>query len=269
VTKHPASSTPRPGGAEAPFVTLAYTTLNQMKNWAITVQGAIIAAVAAFNKANPAAATDSSQSALAFPVAIGSVLAYVFTLRLFVRAILCYNNLQRWNTLQTSILELELLPRDPKPNKPLLAVDERRQMVRQNIQDYYYRWRSPLDRARQIASNLKLGFGILIAMPPILLTWSASITWDNYLVRALVAFALGATAIEAEDFFPSPFFDTADRQERQNHDIFPAAGSDGAYILRWILIAIISSVVALWPWISVIVWGAGPLPTPIAGALYP
>ena len=109
---------------------------------------------------------------------------------------------------------------------------ERLDALRRNIQDYYYRWRSPIDRVRQIASNLKLGFGILMALPPLLMVWSVTLAWDSSLVKALVTFAVGATLIEGEDFLTSPFFDTADAKERTHHDIFPAAGSDAAYISR-------------------------------------
>jgi hypothetical protein len=242
--------------------TLAYTTLNQMKNWAITVQGAIVAAVAAFGKSITLAPGESLANALAFPFAVGGTLAYVFTLRFFVRAMLCYTNLLRWNTLQTSILQAKLLPRDARPGIAPPTDAERLDSLRQNIQNYYYRWRSPIDRLKQLSSNLKLGFGILAVIPPIMLLWSAILAWDISFVRAMAAFALGATVIEGEDFFTSPFFDRPDAKERADHEIFPAAGSDGAYIVRWAAVAVLCAIVALWPWLSVLVLGAGPLPNP-------
>src|SRR5687767_6165523 len=76
-------------------VTLAYTTLNQMKNWAIVVQASIIAAAVSFGRSQA-----TGESGL-FPILVGALLAYVFTARFFVRAILCYLNLLRWNTLQS------------------------------------------------------------------------------------------------------------------------------------------------------------------------
>src|SRR5947199_10747156 len=74
-------------------VTLAYTTLNQMKNWAIVVQAAIIASVASFGRALLQSPKNEADPDLSVAIVIGAVLAYLFTLRFFVRAILCYINL--------------------------------------------------------------------------------------------------------------------------------------------------------------------------------
>ena len=241
--------------------TLAYTTLNQMKNWAIAVQGTIIAAIAALSRSNAPSIGEASSVQFAFPVAVGSVLAYVFTLRFFVRALLCYINLLRWNTLQSTILEWKLLPRNARPGSTVATEEARREAVGRSIQNYYYRWRSPINRVSQVASNLKLGFGILLVVPPLLMIWSASQVWDRSLVRALVAFAVGATLIEAEDFFTSSFFDTADTPERTHHNIFPAPGSNPAYIARWVVLLILCALIALWPWLAILISGTGPLPT--------
>jgi hypothetical protein len=235
--------------------TLAYTTLNQMKNWAITVQGAIIAAVAAFSKGSAPSAGDAADLRLALPMAFGSVLAYVFTLRFFVRAILCYINLQRWNTLQSAILEWKLLPRDATSAATVGDDAERAAAVRRKIQDYYYRWRSPVNRAGLIASNLKLGFGMLLVVPPLLIVWSVALAWDNPLVQAFVVFAVGATLIEGADFFRSPFFDTAQTRERGDRNIFPAASSDADYIVQWVALGIFCSFVALRPFLAIVLQG--------------
>src|SRR6266550_7335479 len=69
-------------------ITLAYTTLNQMKNWAIVIAGAILSGLAL----GSAAGTYPSK-----PMFVGVVIAFAFTLRFFIRAILCYINLSRWN----------------------------------------------------------------------------------------------------------------------------------------------------------------------------
>lgn len=236
--------------------TLAYTTLNQMKNWAITVQGAIIAAVAAF-----ARTSGTSSETVAFPVAVGSVLAYVFTLRFFVRAILCYINLSRWNTLQAAVVELKLVPRDRSPQ---LTPEQLEDRLRGHIQNLYHRWLSPspLDRTSQIASNLKLGFGILMTVPTLMIIWSGSLLWGDSLVRGLIVFAAGATMIEAIDFFTSSYFNTVEaaaaRKTRQH--IFPAPKTSLRYIARWVWLLILCSVVALWPWLEVLFVGSGPLP---------
>jgi hypothetical protein len=101
------------------------------------VQGTIIAAVAAFIRSNPTGGADGSTLPLAFPVVVGSVLAYVFTLRFFVRALLCYINLARWNTLQSAILEWKVWPKNPKTGTTIAAEDVRSDAVRRKIQDYH------------------------------------------------------------------------------------------------------------------------------------
>ena len=81
-------------------ITLAYTTLNQMKNWAMLIAAASISGLAfgtsATNYPN-------------VPMLTGVVVVYVFILRFFIRAILAYINLTRWNTLQSDCLQLMLL----------------------------------------------------------------------------------------------------------------------------------------------------------------
>src|SRR5437667_1333397 len=73
-------------------VTLAYTTLNQMKNWAMIVAAAAISGLS----------FGTSGRHYPNPVMfVGVVIVYVFILRFFVRAILCYINLTRWNKLQS------------------------------------------------------------------------------------------------------------------------------------------------------------------------
>src|SRR5437899_12327207 len=76
-------------------ITLAYTTLNQMKNWAMVIAGAVLSGLAF----GSAAGTYPTK-----PMFIGVVIAFAFTLRFFIRAILCYINLSRWNTLQRETL---------------------------------------------------------------------------------------------------------------------------------------------------------------------
>src|SRR5712692_7801530 len=66
--------------------TLAYTTLNQMKNWAMVIAAAAISGLSFGNKSSE------------YPTPImfaGSVIVYTFILRFFVRAIICYINLVR------------------------------------------------------------------------------------------------------------------------------------------------------------------------------
>src|SRR6202035_267743 len=68
--------------------TLAYTTLNQMKNWAMVIAAAALSGLPFGSKSSD------------YPTPImfaGSVIVYTFVLRFFIRAILCYINLIRWN----------------------------------------------------------------------------------------------------------------------------------------------------------------------------
>jgi len=85
-------------------ITLAYTTLNQMKNWAMVIAGAVLSGLAF----GSAAGTYPTK-----PMFIGVVIAFAFTLRFFIRAILCYINLSRWNTLQRETLEAMIWTNDP------------------------------------------------------------------------------------------------------------------------------------------------------------
>lgn len=82
-------------------VTLAYTTLNQMKNWAIVTAAAAISGLA-FGTA--------ASNFPNVPMFTGTVIVYAFVLRFFIRAIICYVNLIRWNTLQKDCIELKLIP---------------------------------------------------------------------------------------------------------------------------------------------------------------
>src|SRR5579863_6802608 len=80
--------------------TLAYTTLNQMKNWAMVVAAAALSGLPFGSKSSE------------YPTPImfaGVVVVYTFILRFFVRAILCYINLVRWNVLQSDCVELKLV----------------------------------------------------------------------------------------------------------------------------------------------------------------
>src|SRR5436309_1275077 len=93
-------------------VTLAYTTLNQMKNWAVLIVAAVVSAVVSLNKTTTASSPAPQSSTLA--VYAGSLIVYVFVLRFFIRAILCYINLVRWNNLQAAIVAFKLVQPNPR-----------------------------------------------------------------------------------------------------------------------------------------------------------
>lgn len=238
-------------------VTLAYTMLNQMKNWGIVVLAAIISSVASFGRSPEGTAPIDATRHFAIAVVVGATLAYVFTLRFFVRAILCYINLLRWNTLQAAIVDLKLVPREGSSSAA--AADEPSELkLRDAIRDHFHRWLATVPRKSQIASNLKLGFGPLFAISLLLLVWGLVVVWDESLVRGLAAFTLGATLIEAWDFYTSRFFDTPEdvrkrearkRAEGRRHT-FPSPSGDLFYVMQWVVLLCISTIIAVWPWID-------------------
>jgi len=226
-------------------VTLAYTTLNQMKNWAMTVAAAALSGLAF------GTASTTYPNKYMF---VGVVLVYVFVLRFYVRAILCYINLLRWNRLQSDCVELNLLPRiwygaQPKQKSEL------EQQLREDIQHYYFEWLSPIDRRTQLFSNLKLGFGLVFALTLFFLFWGLLNLWQERLVKALFIFALGTTIVELNDFLKSRFFDTvAASQKRKDwskaKEIFPVPGTRGWYLASWLFVIVLSIVFAEWPVIT-------------------
>src|SRR2546422_4438514 len=108
-------------------VTLAYTTLNQMKNFAMIIAGAVLSGVS-FGA--------GAQNYPSGPMFVGVVIAYAITLRFFVRAILCYINLIRWNRLQSKIVNFMLLAK-PKMQDPSAQMNSAYAELRGLIQSLY------------------------------------------------------------------------------------------------------------------------------------
>lgn len=237
-------------------ITLAYTTLNQMKNWAMVIVAALISAIVTLNKTSTAQQTETDSVNVA--VLLVAVVAYVFSLRFFIRAILCYINLVRWNNLQSSIVSLKLIPK-PQNGIQVLTEEIRRAHLLGEIVNYYHNWASPIDRKTQLVSNLKLGFALMLALPLFFILVAAVNLWGNYLAFGLLAFALGSSIVEFQDFARSSFFDTpAKRKERirlQNggSDIFPKPASRIGYLVLWGITTLVSSTLAMWPKISELV----------------
>jgi hypothetical protein len=226
-------------------VTLAYTTLNQMKNWAMTVAAAALSGLA------------FGTSSASYPnkyMFVGVVVVYVFVLRFYVRAILCYINLVRWNRLQSDCVEFRLLPRvkDKGPAKTKLELESQ---FKEDLQNYYFRWLSPIDRKTQLISNLKLGFGLVFALTLFFFLWGLINLWPDRLVKALFVFSVGTTVVEFNDFMKSTFFDTVIAFQQRTkwskaHEIFPVPGSRGWYLASWIFVIFLSVTIAEWPSIS-------------------
>lgn len=227
-------------------VTLAYTTLNQMKNWAMTVAAAALSGLA------------FGSSSASYPnkyMFVGVVIVYVFVLRFYIRAILCYINLCRWNRLQSDCVELRLLAR-AKDTGLSKTPQELETQFKEDLQNYYFRWLSPIDRKTQLLSNLKLGFGLVFALTFFFLLWGMLNLWQERLVKALLVFCVGTTIVEFNDFFKSPFFDTVSAFQRRKtwsraHEIFPVPASRGWYLASWILVIALSVTFAEWPTISI------------------
>lgn len=227
--------------------TLAYTTLNQMKNWAMVIAAAFISAIVTLGRP----AEGEIKPTVLLGMYAAAVVAYVFNLRFFIRAVLCYINLIRWNLLQASIVATYLVPKPFKIGEAPPTAQQARGQLQSKIQDYYHDWRSPINRKTQIVQNLKLGFALVLALPLFfVIVWSVEL-WTNWLVRGLAVFAFGSTLVELTDFFRSRFFDTPERNKkrtaRRKVQIFPVPVSQGGYLFTWSLNLIISSAVAIWP----------------------
>jgi hypothetical protein len=215
-------------------VTLAYTTLNQMKNFAMIAVAAAISGIA------------FSKDAQRFPderMFVGIVIVYVFVLRFFFRAIICYINLTRWNNLQNACAQLKLLSdtrvTNSRPKKELESV------FRYNFQNFYIQWLSPISRSAQIASNLKLGFGLLFALPLFFGIWGLISLWTSPLVDGMAVFALGMTVVEVYDFVASDVFDNPKAHSRRpatrkSSGYYPIPGARSLFLLQWLVVAIVS-----------------------------
>jgi hypothetical protein len=232
--------------------TLAYTTLNQMKNWAMIVAAAALSGMPFGSKSSD------------YPTPImfaGAVIVYTFILRFFVRAIICYINLIRWNVLQARCVELKLVS---DPIRPGATAESREKQFRDALQHFYFEWLSPLSRKDQIFQNLKLGFYLLFGLSLFFVIWGATVLWQHYFVRGLLTFAVLNTLLEAYDFFNSKYFDDVAANEKrkargQTRSVFPVPRSRGAFLAGWIFNLGVSTAVAVWPAIESVasrLWGS-------------
>ncbi|MGB9072143.1 MAG: hypothetical protein WCC22_05690 [Terriglobales bacterium] len=212
-----------------------------MKNWAMTVVAAVISGLAFGAKAGDYPTP---------PMYAGAVIVYVLVLRFYVRAILCYTNLVRWNILQSDCIQLKLIPRlkETAPSKT-----ELKKKLASDIQDYYHEWLSPLSRKDQLSQNLKLAFYPLFAFTIFFVAWGGTRLWHDQFVKGLTVFAILTTVLEAADFFRSKYFDDPAARERKKQkksriaEVFPVPQSGGGYLVGWILNVAISLIVANWP----------------------
>jgi hypothetical protein len=222
-------------------VTLAYTTLNQMKNWAMTVVAAVISGLAFGAKAGEYPTPS---------VYAGAVIVYVLVLRFYIRAILCYTNLVRWNILQNDCVQFKLLP---KIKELRTSKKELETKLASDMQDYYHEWLAPIGRKDQLSQNLKLAFYPLFAFTIFFVVWGSTKLWHDQVVKGLTVFAILTTVLEAADFFRSKYFDDRAAWERKKRkkkskmaELFPVPHSKAGYLIGWILNVAISLIVADW-----------------------
>jgi hypothetical protein len=261
-TPSPPLSPPPPGKLEGEWLqhfykecgreaTLAYTTLNQVKNWAILIVAAFISAAVGIGKPWAAETLAPEAKVGIYAAAVGT---YVFNLRFFFRAILCYINLLRWNRLQASIVAVKLLPPLPRAGSAAASEIDLLARLRQDIELYYHEWRSPIGRLDQVLQNLKLGFALVLVFPLLFVVVWAVQFWSHAVVRGLFAFVVGSTLVEFTDFYRSSFFDTPERfavrRSRSNQSSFPRPVSGVGYLVSWAFTLVVTALVALWPEIA-------------------
>lgn len=246
-------------------VTLAYTTLNQMKNWAMVVIAAYFSTVCSlFLK------QDNSGDLIG--VVVGAVIAFVFTLRFYFRSIICYINLVRWNILQRDIISIKIDAPAPDTtvqkkinidflrwNSAQLNVmsdksssgvesDKSDVKFKNDFENYYINWLSPIPRTSQIISSLKIGFALLFIIPLFVIIWGGINYWNSDIVKSVVVFCLGCVFVEFSDFYRSSIFDTPEIRNKRKlqKDHFPTPSTTIYYIKAWVFTVLLSVSAFFW-----------------------
>jgi hypothetical protein len=221
-------------------VTLAYTTLNQMKNWAIVTAAAVISGLS-FGT--------SAEKYPNIPMFTGIVIVYAFVLRFYIRGIVCYVNLIRWNTLQNACVESKLWSNtNTEQGKGGLQSDS--QKLGTAIRNYYFLWLSPINRKSQLVQNLRLGFMLLFTLVLFFLIWGFVILRNDPIVRGLGVWVAGITFLELYDFSRSRIFDDLNSYQKKlskekTDRVFPIPESSYSYLAKWLLVLAISIAVAI------------------------
>ena len=224
-------------------ITLAYTTLNQMKNWAMVVAAAAISGLSFSSSAQQNQYPN-------IPMFVGTVVVYVFVLRFYIRAILCYTNLLKWNKLQADCLSLKLMQ---PSRKPALSKEELKRQLAEDINNHYYEFLPTVSRKTQLLANLKLGFILLFALTMFFLAWGVIGLWSGRaLVKGLTVFAVGNTILEMYDFLTSRNFDDVNawkkrRAKGREYGVFPVPQTRSFFLYGWVLNVAVSAIVADWP----------------------
>jgi hypothetical protein len=119
------------------------------------------------------------------------------------------------------------------------------------------KWRSPrmLTRGTLLLANLKLGFGLLLALPLFFgVVVGIRVIPSSQLALGVTTFAIGYTLVELIDFLNSSYFDTsqahARRKEGRQKKIFPTPSVGTSYLILSALNVLLSITVGLWSQLS-------------------
>jgi hypothetical protein len=227
-------------------VTLAYTTLNQMKNWAIVVTAALMGAFASFWRRGQDGALTEDVTLVAL---VAASLSLLFNLRFFIRASICYVNMLRWNRLQNAIASFKMGTSRKKAISESELIDE--------IDTYYHRWASPVGRFEQVSSNLKLGFGLLLAIPTLVVVVCGINSVGDPMAMAVCSFVISGFLIECYEFSTTRFLDVSEKLDKKDRKrarkeeldgsrrkgrggVFPGSSSSLLVFLMWFFSVVLS-----------------------------
>jgi len=157
------------------------STLHTINNWSVTLILGLLTALAIIRN---------------FPNVISYALLIVGTslvLRFFVRSMLAYTNLERFNQLQAAAL------------KALQSDDT--ELLNERLARLYHRWACPVSRSRLIWSVAKLGgFTYLFAALLAVTVGAGLMLREAWQAQLLSVFGSAILAGEAFLFFNSPYF---------------------------------------------------------------
>jgi hypothetical protein len=167
-------------------ISLSMNTLHTLNSWAVTVILALLSTLAVIRH---------------FPNVISYgllILGASLVLRFFIRSLLAYTNLERFNRLQSAAL---MLLRSPDPDADDVArFDE-------VLDRLYYQWACPLPKWRLVWSNAKLaGFSYLFAALALVTVWTGLALRNLWQAQLLSLGGLAIVLGEAYLFFRAPYF---------------------------------------------------------------
>lgn len=157
----------------------ASAQLHETTNWSI---GVVIAAVTAIAVSDDPYPTRWTLAAV--------VVAWVLTLRFFVRSCIAYSYLARRNKIHRKIVEIQRCEDDAK--KSVLQ-----EQLKQAIDLYDVQWKSATPLGRLLWSNLKLGYIQLFLFTLALMAFGfINSDWNDWVTRVLLAVPILDTFFE-------------------------------------------------------------------------